>query len=146
MSGPVSRRSGTPRGFSLLELLVVLAILALLAGVVAPRVIGQLGKAKGQTASVQIENIKTALDMFLIDVGRYPTRDEGLDALVNPAGSMTGWAGPYLTDGVVPADPWGKAFRYAPAPDGNGVLVYTLGADDSPGGTGDNADIGRTGQ
>ncbi len=146
MARPVSRRFGAMRGFSLLELLVVLAILALLAGVVAPRVIGQLGKAKGQTASVQIENIKTALDMFLIDVGRYPTKEEGLGALVEPTSAMTGWAGPYMTDGVVPADPWGKTFRYAPAPDGNGVLVYTLGADDAPGGTGDNADIGRTGQ
>ncbi len=138
------RRHGRSGGFSLLELLVVLAIMALLVGIVAPRVIGYLSRAKGQTASVQIDSLKTALDVFFLDVGRYPSREEGLEALVRmPPGGVPGWAGPYLRDAALPSDPWGRPFRYERGPDGMSVLVYSLGADDAEGGAGENADIGR---
>lgn len=129
-------------GFSLLELLVVLAILALLAGIVGPRVMGYLGRAKSQTASIQIENIKTAMDVFFLDVGRYPTDEEGLNVLAINTGSVPGWAGPYLADGELPVDPWGRPYRYDLRTDGT-FAVYSFGADDAEGGTGDNQDVGR---
>ncbi len=131
---------GRPSGFSLLELLVVLAILALLAGIVGPQAMTFLGRAKAKTAGVQIENIETALDVFLLDTGRYPTEAEGLQALVADAGTIPGWQGPYMDDGELPQDPWGQAYRYKL--EGGGVTVYSLGADNAEGGSGDDADIG----
>ena len=93
-------------GFTLVELLVVLAILTLLAGLVGPRVLGQLGGAKTKTAAVQIADIEKATDLFKLDVGRYPTTEEGLDALIKrPATVTSGWSGPYLK-GTLPTDPW----------------------------------------
>ncbi len=136
-----AKRRGTA-GFSLLELLVVLAILGLLVGVVGPRVIGALGKAKGQTAEVQISNIELALDTFLLDVGRYPTQEEGLEALLNDPGGVAGWAGPYLNDESLPMDPWNRPYKFRSKSSGTGVDVYSLGADNAEGGSGENADIG----
>lgn len=128
------------RGFTLIELLVVLAILTLLAGIVGPKVLGQLGGAKSKTAGVQIADIEKSLDLFKLDVGRYPTNDEGLQALVAKPGSAGQWAGPYLK-GELPKDPWGEAYKYAnPGPKG-GVEILTLGADKAPGGDGENADV-----
>lgn len=128
------------RGFTLIELLVVLAILTLLAGIVGPRVLGQLGGARSRTAGVQIADIEKSLDLFKLDVGRYPTNDEGLQALVTKPGSVSQWAGPYLK-GELPKDPWGEAYKYAnPGPKG-GVEILTLGADKAPGGDGENADV-----
>lgn len=128
------------RGFTLIELLVVLAILTLLAGIVGPKVLGQLGGAKSKTAGVQIADIEKSLDLFKLDVGRYPTNDEGLQALVTKPGSAGQWAGPYLK-GELPKDPWGEAYKYAnPGPKG-GVEILTLGADKAPGGDGENADV-----
>ncbi len=128
-------------GFSLLELLVVLAILGLLVGVVGPRVMGYLGKAKSQTAGVQIQNVKTALDVFFLDTGRYPTEDEGLQVLVSNPQGIPGWSGPYMQDGELPLDPWGRTYRYRQTQEGT-IKVYSYGADDAEGGSGDNADIG----
>ncbi|XVJ68795.1 MAG: type II secretion system major pseudopilin GspG [Rhizobacter sp.] len=128
------------RGFTLIELLVVLAILTLLAGIVGPKVLGQLGGAKSKTAGVQIADIEKSLDLFKLDVGRYPTNDEGLQALVTKPGSVGQWAGPYLK-GELPKDPWGESYKYAnPGPKG-GVEILTLGADKAPGGDGENADV-----
>lgn len=125
------------RGFTLIELLVVLAILTLLAGLVGPRVLNQLGGAKSKTASVQITDIDKSLELFKLDVGRYPTTEEGLDALVKRPGSVNGWTGPYLKGGV-PTDPWGHAYRYA---NNGSIEILSLGADGTPGGEGENADI-----
>ena len=140
------RACGTPserkfsRGFTLIELLVVLAILTLLAGLVGPRVLNQLGGAKSKTAGVQIADLDKSLELFKLDVGRYPTTEEGLDALVKRPGSVNGWAGPYLKGGV-PTDPWGRPYRYAnPGPNG-GIEILSLGADGAPGGEGENADV-----
>ena len=128
------------RGFTLIELLVVLAILTLLAGIVGPRVLNQLGGAKSKTAGVQIADLDKSLELFKLDVGRYPTTEEGLDALVTRPGSANGWTGPYLKGGV-PTDPWGKPYKYAnPGPNG-GIEILSLGADGAPGGEGENADV-----
>lgn len=139
----MSRRRSRRReaGFSLVELLVVLAILALLAGYVGPQVIGYFGRAKQQTAETQIEGLRAALDLFLLDVGRYPTGPEGLEALVRPPRGAAGWQGPYLQDEAVPADPWGNAYLYAARGDRR-PSVRSLGADGVEGGEGDAADLG----
>lgn len=136
------RNQRRTRGFSLTELLVVLVILALLMGIVAPQVIGYLGRAKTQTAEAQIGNFKSALDLYLIDVGRYPRADEGLQALISAPGGASGWAGPYLSEADVPQDPWGAPYRYELSSDGRPV-VFSLGADGVEGGSGDDTDVGR---
>jgi general secretion pathway protein G len=130
-------------GFSLMELLVALVILALVMGIVAPRVIGYLSRAKSQTAEAQVKNIQGALDLFLIDVGRYPTESEGLDALMEAPAGAAGWSGPYLDEEVMPADPWGVPYFYSSTEDGLRVRVYSLGRDGTEGGAGEDADIGR---
>ncbi len=128
-------------GFTLVELLVVLVILVLLASIVGPRVIGYLQSSKAKTAHVQIESLVTSLELFHIDVGRYPTTAEGLDALVKPAGKAAGWNGPYLSKGAVPLDPWGQPYKYA-SPGKKGVFdIYTFGGDGQEGGTDEDADI-----
>ena len=133
------RRHG--RGFTLVELLVVLAILALLAGLVGPRVIGQLGGAEIKTAQAQIKELESAVDIFRLDVGRYPSEQEGLQALVNQPSGSTGWNGPYLRKGL-PSDPWGNPYSYRVPGQQGDYDVYSLGADNAPGGDGKNADVG----
>jgi len=128
-------------GFSLIELLVTLSIVALLVGLVGPRVVGYLGTARADTAEAQVQDLSAALDLFLIDVGRYPNRDEGLQALVENPGALDRWNGPYLKDGEVPADPWGNSYLYERSSDGRTIQVRSLGADGSDGGDGEDADI-----
>jgi len=127
-------------GFTLIELLVVLAILALLAGLVGPRVLNQIGGAKSKTAAVQIADLDKAMELFKLDVGRFPTTEEGLAALMTRPPSITaGWNGPYLK-GSVPADPWGRPYQYKLGSNG-AVEILSLGADGAPGGDGENADL-----
>ena len=139
-SGALPRRQSA-RGFTLIELLVVLAILTLLAGLVGPRVLNQLGGAKSKTASVQIADLDKSLELFKLDVGRYPTTQEGLQALVVKPGAVNGWNGPYLKGGV-PSDPWGNPYRYAN--NGGAIEIISLGADGAAGGDGENADVRNT--
>ena len=139
-----SRQSGSKRqaqGFTLIELLVVLAILTMLAGLVGPRVLGLLGGAKSKAAAVQIADLEKSLELFKLDVGRFPDTKEGLTALsTKPAANADGWNGPYLKGGL-PNDPWGKPYQFtSPTPTG-GLDIFSLGADATAGGDGENADI-----
>ena len=141
-----AERAGTPlkrqqaaHGFTLLELMVVLAILALLGGLVGPKVLDYLGKAKSRTAIVQIAELEKTLDNFKLDVGRYPTAEEGFDALVKRPASANLWSGPYIKE--VPKDPWNNPYKYANPGAGGGVEILSLGADGIAGGDGENADI-----
>ena len=127
-------------GFTLIELLVVLAILTMLAGLVGPRVLSALGGAKSKTAALQIADLEKSLELFKLDVGRFPTTAEGLDALVNRPAAANGWNGPYLKGGV-PTDPWGKPYVFTSPTASGGVDIVSLGADGLPGGEGENADI-----
>lgn len=128
------------RGFTLIELLVVLAILTLLAGLVGPRVLNQLGGAKSKTAGVQIADLEKSLELFKLDVGRFPSNEEGLDSLANRPASAAGWNGPYIKGGV-PADPWGKPYQYKAPSAGADIEIVSLGADGAAGGDGENADV-----
>lgn len=129
------------KGYTLTELLVVLVILSLLIGVVGARVIGYIGSAKTDTAQIQIEQVKTALDLFLIDNGRYPTTQEGLKALVEAPVGLVRWQGPYVDATDIPRDPWDTPYVYTLQSDGK-VSLRSLGADKAEGGEGENADIG----
>jgi general secretion pathway protein G len=137
----------TPRrgeaGFTLLELLVVLAIMGLLAAIVAPQVLRYLGTSRTQVAKVQIENISAALDHFQLDVGRYPTPQEGLDALVKAPPTAANWNGPYLKQASALQDPWGQKYVYTIPGKHGEVDVYSLGADHAEGGSGEAKDVGN---
>lgn len=129
-------------GFTLLELLVVLVILGLIGTLVAPRVMGLLGRAKGDVARIQIENLATSLDLFRLDVGRYPTASEGLPALVVKPSGLDRWNGPYIDGTAAPEDPWGRAYVYeARGEGGRPYRIVSLGADGKPGGEGEDADV-----
>ena len=128
------------RGFTLLELLVVVAIIGLLAAYVGPKYFSQIGKSEQALAKTQIESFHRALASFRIDTGAFPTTEEGLAALLAQPGNATKWNGPYLSK-AVPLDPWGKAYIYR-APGSKGDYdVLSYGKDGQPGGTGDAADI-----
>jgi general secretion pathway protein G len=134
-------RTKAEHGFTLVELLVVLVILVLLASVIGPRVISYLGSSRSKTSQIQIESLTTALELFHIDVGRYPTATEGLESLVKVAGTIPGWNGPYLRKNDVPVDPWGKPYVYASPGKEKAFDLMTLGRDGKEGGTGEDADI-----
>ncbi len=135
------RRMRAVRGFTLIELLVVLVILGLLAALAGPRVIGYLGGAKSDTAKLQIEELGAALDLYHLEVGRYPNTQEGLQALVAAPGGADRWNGPYLKKKDVPKDPWGNDYHYV-APGQHGPYdLSSLGADNREGGEGENKDL-----
>lgn len=127
-------------GFTLLELLVVVAIIGLLAGYVGPKYFGQLGKAEVKAARAQIDAMEKALDQYRLDVGRYPTSEQGLNALVVQPAGVTKWAGPYLKKGL-PVDPWNKPYLYKSPGEHGEADVYSYGRDGTPGGSGEDADI-----
>ena len=127
-------------GFTLIELMIVLFILGLLAALVAPRLMGRVGKAKQKTAQAQIQMLATALDLYHLDVGRYPTEEEGLKSLYAKPESLPAWSGPYL-DKAMPKDPWGRDYVYKCPGEHGPYDLYSLGADGQPGGEGENADI-----
>jgi general secretion pathway protein G len=137
------RRERTDAGFTLVELLIVLGILALLAAVATPAVIGYLGRARTETAKIQIAAIAGALDLYALDVGGYPPQELGLSALVQRPPDATRWSGPYLKKPEGLNDPWGRPYQYK-VPGRNGAFdVFTLGRDNAVGGTGEDQDLTR---
>jgi general secretion pathway protein G len=129
------------RGFTLLELLVVLVILGLLGSIVGPRVMKYLSGAKTDSARLQIQDFATTLDLYKLELGRYPTSDEGLKALVEQPGNAEGWNGPYLKNKELPKDPWGNEYQYR-FPGQHGEFdLYSMGADNAEGGDGENKDV-----
>jgi general secretion pathway protein G len=127
-------------GFTLLELLVVVVIIGLLAGFVAPRYFGQVGKSEVNVAKAQLDALEKALDQYRLDTGRYPSAELGLNALIDRPANEPKWNGPYLRKGV-PLDPWGRPYLYRlPGEKGEFDLV-SYGKDGQPGGSGENADI-----
>lgn len=141
-SSALSRsRRRTEGGYTLVELLVVITIIGLIVALVGPRVLGYLGDSKVKTAKIQIQGFSSALDLFYLDAGRYPSSSEGLNALVQRPGNVSTWNGPYLKGGTVPLDPWGKAYAYR-APGQHGPFdIVSLGSDGQEGGTGNAADV-----
>jgi general secretion pathway protein G len=136
----LTARDHRVQGFTLIELMIVIAIIGLLTYMVAPRLIGVMGKAKPKIAAADIANLSTALDLFYLDVGRYPTNEEGLRALFEKPGDLELWAGPYLKKGN-PKDPWGREYQYKSPGDHGTYDIWSYGADGQPGGEGENQDI-----
>jgi general secretion pathway protein G len=135
------RRGGTQPGFTLVELLVVLVILGLLASVAAPQAMRYLGGAKHDAAKLQLQGLVTAVDLYRLDVGRYPTREEGLAALLQRPSGVDRWNGPYVRKADQLLDPWSRSYRYR-FPGEHGVYdLFTLGADDRPGGAAEDRDV-----
>ncbi len=130
-----------PSGFTLLELLVVIVIIGLLAGYVAPRYFSQVGRSEVQVARAQIESLEKALDQYRLDMRRYPSPEEGLAALVAKPQAADTWQGPYLKK-AVPTDPWGRAYVYRTPGDKGEFQLLSYGRDGKPGGNGEDADIG----
>ena len=128
-------------GFTLIELLVVLVILGLLAGLVGPRLMKHVGESKTKTARLQIEEFSAAIDMYRLDVGRYPSSEEGLRALVERPPEAKVWSGPYLRKNVVPSDPWGNDYQFRSPGEHGPFDVYTFGADGAEGGQGEDQDV-----
>ncbi len=140
----VARRADVKRkfsfGFTLLELLVVMVIIGLLAGYVGPRYFSQIGKSEVKAARAQIDALEKALDQYRIDIGHYPTTEQGLPALMTAPSGEGRWAGPYLRKSV-PDDPWGKPYLYRQPGEHGDFDLFSYGPDGQPGGEGEAADV-----
>jgi len=135
-----SRKRHAVRGFTLLELLVVMVIIGLLAGYVGPKFFGQIGKSEVKAAKAQIDGLQKALDQYRIDMGRYPTTEQGLAVLVTKPSDEPRWAGPYLSK-AVPKDPWQHEFQYRSPGEHGEYDLLSFGKDGRPGGEGEDADL-----
>lgn len=140
----MNARSAFPRprmaGFTLLELLVVLVVLGLLAGLVAPKYFSQLGRSEAKVARAQIEGLGKALDLYRLETGHYPSSEQGLQALVNAPSGEARWKGPYLAK-AVPQDPWGRDYIYRSPGENGDYDLMSMGKDGQPGGDGENAEV-----
>lgn len=134
-------RRGGEDGFTLIEILVVITIIAIIMAIVGPRVLNYLAESKVKAAHIQIQSFSNALDLFDLDTGRYPTTAEGLVALVKPKGPIQSWNGPYLKGNYVPKDPWGHPYIYRSPGEHGAYDIESYGADGQQGGTGTAADI-----
>ena len=132
--------SPRPRGFTLLELLVVMVIIGLLAGYVGPKFFGQIGKSEVKAARAQIDALTKSLDQFRLDVGRYPSTEQSLTVLVAKPADEPKWAGPYLSK-ALPKDPWGNDYQYRSPGEHGEYDLLSLGKDGRPGGEGEDADL-----
>ena len=128
-------------GFTLVEMLVVITIIGMIMALVGPRVLNYLGESKVKTAKIQIQSFASAIDLFYLDAGRFPSSAEGLAALVQRTGDVASWNGPYLKGGNVPNDPWGKPYVYRSPGEHGSYDIISYGADGQQGGTGTAADI-----
>ncbi len=128
------------RGFSLIELMIVMAILVLIATVVGPEFWGKFGTAKQKTAKTQIEMLMAALDAYRLDVGSYPSEQEGLEALISDPGGEK-WDGPYLRKKIIPNDPWDEPYQYKNPGDNGDIDIFSYGADKKEGGEKENKDV-----
>ena len=136
-----SARRASQGGFTLVEMLVVISIIGLIMALVGPRVLNYLSESKTKTAKIQIQSFASSLDLFFLDVGRFPSSSEGLGALMQRPGSFSSWNGPYLKGTAVPADPWGHPYVYR-APGQHGAYdIISYGADGQEGGTGAAGDV-----
>lgn len=140
MNSKLSRRSGI-QGFTLIEMLVVLGIIALLATLVAPQVIKYLSKAKTDTATAQIKNLQSAIELYFLDTGQYPSSSEGLLNLLKAPDGLVNWNGPYLKSKEGLIDPWGKPYVYVVPGKNSDYDLLSYGLDAVPGGEGENRDI-----
>jgi general secretion pathway protein G len=139
-SGTARRKRRSQVGFTLVEILVVITIIGLIMALVGPRVLNYLGESRVKAARIQIESFSSALDLYFLDLGRYPSSNEGLAALTR-GNNVPGWNGPYLRGGVVPSDPWGHGYVYR-SPGGRAPYdIISLGSDGQEGGSGTAADI-----
>ncbi|GJQ58156.1 MAG: type II secretion system protein GspG [Candidatus Scalindua sp. AMX11] len=128
-------------GFTLIELLIVMVIIGLLAAFIVPKLIGKVGTSKQTAAKAQIELFSTALDMYRLDTGKYPSQDMGLNALLSKSDGAKNWNGPYLKKSVIPKDPWGADYVYKHPGEHGDYDLLSYGADNSDGGSGEGADI-----
>ena len=135
-----ARQAARERGFTLLELLVVMVIIGLLAGLVAPRYFEQIGKSNTKIARAQIESLGKALDQYRLDVGAYPTTEEGLQALMTKPQDAPHWSGPYPQK-AVPPDPWDRPYQYRSPGEHGDYDLYSYGKGGQPGGSGENATV-----
>ena len=145
----LTHRKRTPEtsydaGFTLLELLVVLVIIGLISGLVGPQVMKLLGKAKSDVTKVQMDNIASSLNLFSLDIGRYPTNSEGLSILIKKPDNLPQWSGPYLNDDTIPSDPWNRPYIYIqPGATGKPYQLKSLGSDGAIGGQAEDGDISK---
>lgn len=129
------------RGFTLVEILVVITIIGMIMGLVGPRVLNYLGDSKAKAAKIQIESLASAIELYYLDTGRYPSSSEGLNSLIARPGNISGWNGPYLKGNGLPADPWGKPYVYRTPGQHGAYDVVSFGADGQEGGAGAAADV-----
>ena len=148
MAGMIAHRTAersparyAERGFTLVEILVVITIIGLIMALVGPRVLNYLTESKAKAAKIQIQSLASALDLYFLDTGQYPMSSEGLPALLQRPGSTTAWNGPYLKGNAVPNDPWGRPYRYRSPGQHGSFDIVSYGADGQEGGTGAGADI-----
>lgn len=137
---PPARRAGED-GYTLTEMLVVIAIIALIAAVLTPGLINQLGRARAKAAQLQLESVAGSVEAYRSDVGHYPTEQEGMEALLKEPPGVEGWSGPYLKDAKAVNDPWGHPIAYHLQDEGAHFYVQSLGADGKPGGSGQARDL-----
>jgi general secretion pathway protein G len=131
----------TQAGYTLTEMLVVIGIIGLIAAILTPGLIGQLGRARAKAAQLQLQTVAAQAEMYFSDDGRYPTAQEGLAALVREPAGVEGWTGPYMRDEKALRDPWGRPILYTTDADGARFTLKSLGADGKEGGTGANRDL-----
>ncbi len=141
MDKTFSQKGKKGNGFTLIELLIVMVIIGLLGALVVPKFIGQVGKSKQTAAKAQIEMLSNALEMYRLDIGKYPPQGEGLKALINKSGEVNNWQGPYLKKNVIPKDPWGVEYVYKHPGEHGDYDILSYGADGNEGGTDEDADV-----